>query len=1331
MSGSVGTVRAGSNRQSGTKDKMTKSERNMSLQQQSQITAKTETQASKMQPTQEQLRLAQIMDTNKSDADENTVKELMEMTDKDEDAVRTALHDAENDANIAVLMLLDDSNKQQGEWREQAGKRKKKVPSSAPQKEGSNHVGDENFEGRNKDRGDRDDKDREGGPDHHDLPPRRGRRNDGRPPRLARGRGRDRGNFGDRDNKDRNVEEWNNDRGEEKRDRSGGDRGRSRGRGGFGGRRSGGPGGGRGRFNNSGDRDSRSYNRGQRFEKMNNSQPMDGPEIDTWTNETAETNTNKDTDWDNWADTWVNEDDQWTGSLEETKVFTPSQMKVPEPEPVITETSSSRGQRVDVGSLFIESAKFSKAPDYSKPTGDAYINQFKQAATESIKNTIGIGTSSRPPQSYSSLTMSQQSVTNALGLSSLAQNSEQVQVGVLSSLPQQGPQSSMTQTMTQLSQMGIPTQQNQLGSIGVQQQPGEQNPPTQSRIPSVMQQQQQQQNMPVPNSMTNSLQRPKPQKSKLPPPSKIPASAVEMPGHIPHNPQLDLQFGIDFGTDSNTSYGFASNENVAVTSTYSTTANGTSSVITSHFSSQAHMSKPSNDTSSLVSSIMASPSAGTAKPPSVIETQQSNRQPAVAVFHNSVYTASPPKNEPQSLDREQSKISGSEPIPYSSQLEHKPSPMMTQHSGQTSQNLGSGPLSQNKSEAATSYSAANGYAPSSYQSHQKSSSMAQTQTYTHTTNSQVSQTASFQGQYPVSQSVYPSAAQSQFSNPPTATQFPSGQPSTYNSAQNQYSSGQNQFASVSSSSHPPVPHANHQSQYSSGPQNSYSSGQSQYSGYQSSNSFPTHPASQTSYPSSNQNSGTTSSIYPVSTQTNSFTTQTSYQSPSAGSYHPRDTQTNSSASSQPGTGVTFPTAPQSSLKPATSQTNTNYNSQSFSAPPATLQPSPLTNKLGDGLSKMTLKDDTSLDGLQTSQIAIFLLQYDHSSTSATAVSTSLSLPSATSTTSLSTGTTTISSTSTATSITSTSRIASMPSTSKAPPNLPPGVPLMGQYIMGQSTMPPFYSVQPPLYGYEDVQLLQQRMPLQTGSYYDMSAFSAPAASTLPAARDQPPLPNVPFSGTTADASKLARVDAQSPNSASQPQNAHSAAQQPMFNFHYGYYYPSMFPGGVQYPMFPIPPVTNAAAHAGTNANTQFQKTYAPHMYTTKGYDELNQAQDFSKTGYGSSPTGGKASGTRTGSSEITPNTYNKSHTQTYDKQGFHGGTPPPFSLPLASATQAGPMGGPTTPYATAPFLPIMATHQLHHPIQQDSSSSNPRGLNQTGSQAKTGAGKSYPPYWSN
>merc|ERR1719391_1905010 len=125
----------------------------------------------------------------------------------------------------------------------------------------------------------------------------------------------------------------------------------------------------------------------------------------------------------------------------------------------------------------------------------------------------------------------------------------------------------------------------------------------------------------------------------------------------------------------------------------------------------------------------------------------------------------------------------------------------------------------------------------------------------------------------------------------------------------------------------------------------------------------------------------------------------------------------------------------------------------------------------------------------------------------------------------------------------------------------------------------------------------------------MSAFPAPNASTLQTGRDQqPPMSNVPFSATSGDASKMPRVDAQSPNSASQPQNPHSTAQPSLINFHYGYYYPSMFPGaaGLQYPMFPMPPVTNAPAHAGTTATTQFQKSFPSHVYTTKGYDELNQ-----------------------------------------------------------------------------------------------------------------------------
>lgn len=75
MSGSVGTMRAGSTRQ--TKEKLSKGEKNTSSQQQqqqSQSTAKPEQQSNKMQPTQEQLRLAQMMSTHHSDADPNTVK---------------------------------------------------------------------------------------------------------------------------------------------------------------------------------------------------------------------------------------------------------------------------------------------------------------------------------------------------------------------------------------------------------------------------------------------------------------------------------------------------------------------------------------------------------------------------------------------------------------------------------------------------------------------------------------------------------------------------------------------------------------------------------------------------------------------------------------------------------------------------------------------------------------------------------------------------------------------------------------------------------------------------------------------------------------------------------------------------------------------------------------------------------------------------------------------------------------------------------------------------------------------------------------------------------
>ena len=131
---------------------------------------------------------------------------------------------------LLVFKLLVLIYFQQGEWREQGGKRKKKSNTSALKD--SNHTNEDHFESRPKDRGDREDRDN--GADRGDLPPRRGgRRNGGPPPRLARGRGRDRGNVGERENRDRsNTEDWDNDRGDDKKDRGGADRGRPRGKGG-------------------------------------------------------------------------------------------------------------------------------------------------------------------------------------------------------------------------------------------------------------------------------------------------------------------------------------------------------------------------------------------------------------------------------------------------------------------------------------------------------------------------------------------------------------------------------------------------------------------------------------------------------------------------------------------------------------------------------------------------------------------------------------------------------------------------------------------------------------------------------------------------------------------------------------------------------------------------------------------------------------------------------------------------------------------------------------------------------------------------------------------
>ncbi|XP_078684195.1 ubiquitin-associated protein 2-like isoform X1 [Branchiostoma floridae x Branchiostoma belcheri] len=264
---------------------------------------------------------------------------------------------------------------------------------------------------------------------------------------------------------------------------------------------------------------------------------------------------------------------------------------------------------------------------------------------------------------------------------------------------------------------------------------------------------------------------------------------------------------------------------------------------------------------------------------------------------------------------------------------------------------------------------------------------------------------------------------------------------------------------------------------------------------------------------------------------------------------------------------------------------------------------------------------------------------------------------------------------------------------KAPPNLPPGVGLLhNQYLIGPGTagMLPAYgffnwpqnaarmaaqSQHQPIYSFEDMQVLQSRMPM-AGYAYDMQ-FQPPTTltgrdGTLPA-----------YSGTD---SKFTRGEASSPIPSSvagqqqQQQSTHHGQTQaflnpaagipPGYNYSMPFYHgvAGIAPTGFNYPpaMFMAPATKQ---HGAGTATTQFQQPGGygqpgTHGYGT-GYDDLTQTQDFTKSGYpsgtqtgskgtvGSTGKGSVSSGTSAGSDL---NMYGKTH-QSFDKQGFPAGTP--------------------------------------------------------------------------
>ncbi|XP_051533054.1 ubiquitin-associated protein 2-like isoform X1 [Myxocyprinus asiaticus] len=351
------------------------------------------------------------------------------------------------------------------------------------------------------------------------------------------------------------------------------------------------------------------------------------------------------------------------------------------------------------------------------------------------------------------------------------------------------------------------------------------------------------------------------------------------------------------------------------------------------------------------------------------------------------------------------------------------------------------------------------------------------------------------------------------------------------------------------------------------------------------------------------------------------------------------------------------------------------------------------------------------------------------------------------------------------------------SSGKAPPNLSQGVPplLPNQYIMGPGGLLPAY---PQIYGYEDLHMLQSRVPMD---YYGIT-FPGPTATL--SGRDGS-LASNPYSGditkfgrgeSTSPAPTTSLSAAHAPQTAQPPQAQSQGQSQPQPQGHHntqqaflnaalppGYsytglpYYPGMpgIPSAFQYgPTMFMPPASAKQHGMGlSNPTTPFQQPsgYGQHAFSS-GYDDMTQGPagtEYSKGYSNSSQTQAKSAAngpgkgisvtsSNSGVPDISGTVYNK--TQSFDKQGFHAGTPPPFNLPSALGGT-----GPLTPgaapgYAPAPFLHILPPHQqphsqlLHHHLTQDGQGGPSQRSQSSTMQQKTQINKSNygsSPYWGN
>ncbi|XP_019348093.1 ubiquitin-associated protein 2-like isoform X6 [Alligator mississippiensis] len=286
-------------------------------------------------------------------------------------------------------------------------------------------------------------------------------------------------------------------------------------------------------------------------------------------------------------------------------------------------------------------------------------------------------------------------------------------------------------------------------------------------------------------------------------------------------------------------------------------------------------------------------------------------------------------------------------------------------------------------------------------------------------------------------------------------------------------------------------------------------------------------------------------------------------------------------------------------------------------------------------------------------------------------------------------------------VTASTRSSVATTSGKAPPNLPPGVPplLPNPYIMAPGLL---HAYPPQVYGYDDLQMLQTRFPLD---YYSIP-FPTP---TTPLTGRDGSLSSNPYSG---DLTKFGRGDASSPAPATtlaQPQQSqtqtHHTTQQTFLNpaLPPGYSYTSLpyytgvpgLPSTFQYgpAVFPVAPTSSKQHGVNVSVNASATPFQQPSGYGSHGYN-----------------TGVSVTSSNTGVPDISGSVYSKTQ-QSFEKQGFHTGTPAAsFNLPSALGS-SGPINPATAAaYPPAPFMHILTPHQqphsqiLHHHLQQDGQS---------------------------